>query len=390
MSYDFKSITNRRETNSIKWQIAESELPMWIADMDFKTAPEIIEALHQKINLGIFGYEAPNSEYFKAVAHWYQSEHHTALKTDWLLFTTGVIPALSAIIRRISHIGDNIVVQPPVYNMFFNAIENNGRHVLANELTYQPESGNYAIDFADLENKLADPLTTMMILCNPHNPIGKVWTKAELHQIATLCQTYHVTLVSDEIHGDLVLTGADYTPLFALATDFPNTITLVSPSKTFNVAAIHAATVIIPDQDLRQQVDRGLNIDEVSEPNLLAIPGTIAAYMQGHDWLTALKQQLRENQATVQQFIEQNLAQIKLVHSTATYVLWLDCRKISADANRLAEFIRQDTGLILNAGDIYQGNGHYFLRMNIACPPVLLQDGLNRFYKGIQDYQNQA
>lgn len=174
MSYDFKSITNRRETNSIKWQIAESELPMWIADMDFKTAPEIIEALHQKINLGIFGYEAPNSKYFQAVAHWYQSEHHTTLKTDWLLFTTGVIPALSAIIRRISHIGDNIVVQTPVYNMFFNAIENNGRHVLANELTYQPESGNYAIDFADLENKLVDPLTTMMILCNPHNPIGKV------------------------------------------------------------------------------------------------------------------------------------------------------------------------------------------------------------------------
>ncbi|KRM78395.1 cystathionine beta-lyase PatB [Lapidilactobacillus dextrinicus DSM 20335] len=390
MTYDFKSITNRRQTNSIKWQIGESELPMWIADMDFKTAPEIIEALHQKIELGIFGYEAPNSEYFEAVSHWYQSEHHTTSKTDWLLFTTGVIPALSAIIRQVSHVGDNIVVQTPVYNMFFNSIENNGRHVVTNELIYQPETGNYKLDFTDLESKLADPLTTMMILCNPHNPIGKVWTKDDLRQIATLCQEHHVILVSDEIHGDLVLNGPDYTPLFALAADFSNTITLVSPSKTFNIAAIHAATVIVPDQILRQQVARGLNITGLAKPNLLAIPGTIAAYTQGHEWLKELKQQLRKNQNTVQEFITQNLPQITITPTKATYLLWLDCRQITNNSQQLAEFIRQETGLILNAGDIYRGNGHDFLRMNIACPPSLLQDGLKRFRQGIQDFQNQA
>lgn len=390
MMYDFQTITNRRQTDSIKWAVAENELPMWIADMDFKTAPEITAALQEKLALGIYGYEEPREDYFASVAHWYQKVHHARVNTDWLLFATGVIPALSSIVRRVSHVGDNVVVQTPVYNIFYNSIVNNGRHVLANELVYDEKNATYEIDFADLEAKLAEPLTTMMILCNPHNPIGKVWSQTDLINIATLCQKYHVILVSDEIHGDLVLSGSDYTPLFSLATDFPKTITLVSPSKTFNVAALHAATVIVPEDNLRQQVNRGLNTDEVAEPNLLAIPGTIAAYTQGHDWLVALKEQLRQNQTTVAQFLQKKLPELHLVPQSATYLLWLNCREICEDAEQLATFLRQDTGLYLNAGNVYRGNGHYFLRMNIACPPATLQDGLKRLEKGIRNFQNKC
>ncbi|KRN28131.1 cystathionine beta-lyase PatB [Lactobacillus selangorensis] len=386
--YDFETIPNRRNTDSIKWDIKPDELPMWIADMDFKTAPEITTAMQKKVSQGIFGYEAPGQDYFDAVADWYATEHHARPQTDWMIFTTGVVPAISAIVRRISHIGDNVVVQAPVYNIFYNSIRNNGRHILSNDLLYDEKTLTYAIDWDDLEHKLAEPLTTLMILCNPHNPIGKVWTKDELIRLATLCKDNHVTLLSDEIHGDLVLRGHDYTPLFSLPADLiQNIITLVSPSKTFNVAALHAATAIVPNSDLRASVNRGLNTDEVAEPNLLAIPGTIAAYTQGHDWLAALKQQLVANEKMVTDFVAANIPAIKVVPSAATYLMWLDCHNVSDNSEKLADFIRQKTGLYLNAGGEYGGDGHDFLRMNIACPASMVQDGLERLQKGIAAYQ---
>ncbi len=383
--FDFVNAPDRSNTDSVKWHVKKGDLPMSIADMDFKTAPEIIVAMKRKVDLGVFGYEWPEDDYFKAVADWYEKEHGHRPQQEWLIFTTGVVPAISAIVRRVSHIGDNVLVQAPVYNVFYNSIENNGRHVLSNNLQFDGE--NYAINWDDLEQKLALPLTTLMIFCNPHNPIGKVWTQEEVQKVAELCYQHHVILLSDEIHGDLVRKGPDYTPTFsANGPARENVISLVSPSKTFNVAALHAATAIVPNSNLRAMVNRGLNSDEVAEPNLLAIPGTIAAYEHGHDWLEALIKQLNVNFTYAEEFINKNLPQVKVVTGAATYLIWLDVSQISSDSQKLAEFLEKTTGLVLSPGSIYRGNGHNFLRINLACPLTMVKNGLERLKVGLTDY----
>lgn len=384
--FDFTTIPNRKHTDSVKWDVKDGELPMWIADMDFKTAPAITKAMTQKIKLAAFGYEMPGQDYFNAVADWYETEHHYRPQNQWMIFTTGVVPAISAIVRRISHIGDNVLVQEPVYNIFYNSIENNGRHVLSSDLKF--DGNQYQIDWQDLEAKLALPLTTLMIFCNPHNPIGKVWTREEVNRIANLCVKHHVVLLSDEIHGDLIRKGIDYTPSFSVkgATQ-KKIISLVSPSKTFNVAALHAATAIVPNENLRQMVSRGLNSDEVAEPNLLAIPATVAAYEKGHEWLHALLKQININFDYAEKFIAANIPQIKVIEGTATYLMWLDVQKVTTDSASLAKFIRQKTGLILSAGDIYRGDGHDFLRINLACPLALVKDGMQRLADGIHKFR---
>lgn len=388
MEYDFETLNRVRGGNSSKWDVGINELPMTTADMDFPTAPEIIAAMQEKVKMGLFGYEEIPNEYFQAVANWYQTEHHVKPETDWMLFATGVVPAISSAVRRLTSLGDNVLVQAPVYNIFYNSIVNNGRHIVSNDLVYDQKSLTYQIDFADLEEKLSDPLTNMMILCNPHNPIGKIWSIEELTKIAKLCQQYQVKLFSDEIHGDLTLTSKDYQPLFGLETKYlDNVVVAVSPSKTFNVAALHAATLVVPNANLRAQINRGLNSEELAEPNLLAVPGTIAAYNEGHTWLKALKKQLRSNRQLVTDFVEQKLPEIRLVPSEATYLLWFDVGQLTQDSQALSDFIRQDSGLIVNPGSVYRGDGQHFIRMNIASPQVMIQDGLTRLQKSIQDYQ---
>ena len=383
--FDFVNAPDRSNTDSVKWHVKKGDLPMSIADMDFKTAPEIIAAMKRKVDLGVFGYEWPEDDYFKAVADWYEKEHGHRPQQEWLIFTTGVVPAISSIVRRVSHIGDNVLVQAPVYNVFYNSIENNGRHVLSNDLQFDGE--NYAINWDDLEQKLTLPLTTLMIFCNPHNPIGKVWTQEEVQKVAELCYQHHVILLSDEIHGDLVRKGPDYTPTFSVnGPARENVISLVSPSKTFNVAALHAATAIVPNSNLRAMVNRGLNSDEVAEPNLLAIPGTIAAYEHGHNWLKALIKQLNVNFTYAEEFINKNLPQVKVVTGAATYLIWLDVSQISSDSQKLAEYLEKTTGLVLSPGSIYRGNGHDFLRMNLACPLTMVKDGLERLKAGLTEY----
>ena len=382
MQYDFENAPDRSKTDSVKWDVKSGELPMWIADMDFKTAPEIIEAMQQKLTLGAFGYEFPQADYFNAVADWYETEHNHRPQTNWMIFTTGVVPTISSIVRRISHIGDNVLVQEPVYNIFYNSILNNGRHVLSSDLAFDGKS--YSIDWADLEEKLAEPLTTLMIFCNPHNPVGKVWTSEEVQKIADLCHQYHVTLLSDEIHGDLVRNNVKYTPAFSILRS--NVISLVSPSKTFNVAALHAATVIIPDNNLRDIINRGLNIDELAEPNLLAIPATIAAYTEGFNWLHELLAVIDNNFAYVEKKITSQLENVEISSGPATYLMWLDVSKITHDSYRLAAYLRKETGLIVSAGSIYRGNGNEFLRINLASPKSMVEDRISRLIIGIKKY----
>lgn len=381
--YDFQTVNNRRNSNSVKWDVQKQELPMNLADMDFQTAPEIITDLQEKVATGIFGYENVPLEYYQAVKLWYQQVHQCTLQTEWMLFATGVVPAISSIVRRMSHAGDNIVVQPPVYNIFYHSIENNGRHTLTNDLLYQ--DGSYQINWEQLEQQLAQPLTTMMLLCNPQNPSGQIWTKSQLSKLSRLCKQYQVVLVSDEIHGDLTIGDHDYTPICSLPMDLlQQTVALVSPSKTFNLAALHAATVIVPNQFLRAQINRGLNNDELAEPNLVAIPGSIAAYTKGQKWLSALKQQLQQNYQLVDWYLQQNLPAIKLISGGATYLLWLDCSALKIPADQLATQLQELEGLLLSPGNIYRGNGNHFLRMNIACPSKILQTGLQKLVQGIK------
>lgn len=386
MKYDFDTILDRQHTNSEKWDVKPGELPMTTADMDFKTAPEIMQAMKDKINAGAFGYEYPSQEYFDAVAHWYKIEHNAEAQTSWMRFATGVIPSITASVNHLSHTGDNVLLMEPVYNTFYNSILNSGRHALASQLKYDRSTYTYSVDWDDLEEKMSNPLTTLMILCNPHNPTGYVWSRDELMRIIKLAQKYGVIVISDEIHGDLVLKGPDYTPTFSLPEEYrQNLVTLVSTSKTFNVAALHAATGIVANPILRERFTRAINKYEVAEPNLLAIPGTIAAYTQGADWLHQLKKYLLDNRDYLEQFISDNLPQLHVVPGTATYLVWIDVSEVTKDSNALAQKIRQETGLIINPGTYYHGNGNEFIRINIAYPLAQIKDGLTRLAKAIKN-----
>lgn len=386
MKYDFDTILDRQHTNSEKWDVKPGELPMTTADMDFKTAPEIMQAMKDKINAGAFGYEYPSQEYFDAVAHWYKIEHNAEAQTSWMRFATGVIPSITASVNHLSHTGDNVLLMEPVYNTFYNSILNSGRHALASQLKYDRSTYTYSVDWDDLEEKMSNPLTTLMILCNPHNPTGYVWSRDELMRIIKLAQKYGVIVISDEIHGDLVLKGPDYTPTFSLPEEYrQNLVTLVSTSKTFNVAALHAATGIVANPILREHFTRAINKYEVAEPNLLAIPGTIAAYTQGADWLHQLKKYLLDNREYLEQFISDNLPKLHVVPGTATYLVWIDVSEVTKDSNALAQKIRQETGLIINPGTYYHGNGNEFIRINIAYPLAQIKDGLTRLAKAIKN-----
>ena len=382
MKYNFDELTDRRNTNSLKWDVGENELPMWVADMDFKTAPEIADSVIARAKSGIYGYQIVPDEWYKAVAGWWTRRHNFEVKEEWLCFCTGVIPAVTSAVKRITNVGDNVVVQTPVYDIFFHSVENTGRHVLENKLAYDGEK--YSIDFADLERKLSDPLTTMLVLCNPHNPAGKVWARDELVKIGALCKRYGVTVLSDEIHCDLTEPNVEYTPFASASEECKSiSVTCVAASKAFNLAGLQSAAVIIPDEGLRNKIVRGLNSDEVAEPNAFAVAATIAAFTEGGEWLDELREYISENRKTAAKFIERDLPELKLVGQDATYLLWIDCSAVTYDAEKLCEYIRKNTGLFITAGNQYRGNGNLFVRINVACPRVRLLDGLARLKEGV-------
>ncbi len=386
MKYDFDTVIDRRQTNSLKWNVESGELPMWVADMDFRAAPEICEDLQQSLSHEIFGYSVVPEEWYKAICGWWKSRHGFPIEKDWLLFCTGVVPAISSVVRKLTTVGENVLIQTPVYNIFFNSIVNNGRHVLESPLVY--DGNGYCVDFNDLEHKLSDPQTTMMILCNPHNPIGKIWNRETLARIGHMAAKYHVTVVSDEIHCDLTDPGKAYIPFASVNGECrDNCVTCISPTKAFNLAGLQTAAVCVPNPVLRHKVWRGLNTDEIAEPNILAVPAAIAAYTNGADWLDALRQYLYENKQTVAHFIKAHIPKITLVPSEATYLLWLDCNRVCSDTSRLQRFLRQKTGLFLSNGTQFGHNGKAFLRMNIACPRTTLEDGLMRLGKGIMEFE---
>ena len=288
MKYDFDKVVNRRDTYSLKWDVKENELPMWVADMDFETAPEIINAIEKRAAHGVFGYTDVPKEWYQAICNWWEMRHHFQMQQDWLMFCTGVIPAISSIVRKLTTPNENVVIQTPVYNIFFNSIVNNGCRVLESPLVY--ENGLYRIDWEDLEEKLANPQTTLMILCNPQNPAGIIWDQETLEKIGDLCAKHHVTVIADEIHCDLTDPGKEYIPFASVSGNCrENSITCIAPTKTFNIAGLQTAAIMVPNPQLRYKVNRAINTDEVAEPNVFAVTAAIAAYQEGAEWLDELR-----------------------------------------------------------------------------------------------------
>lgn len=384
MHYDFDQIIERRGSGSLKWNVGEKELPMWVADMDFRTAPAVVEAIQKKTEMGIFGYQIIPDEWYTAYMDWWRKRHQFEIRKEWLVFCTGVVPAISSAVRKLTTPGENVLVQTPVYNIFFHSIRNNGRNVLENPLLLT--DGEYRVDFEDLEEKLKNPQTSLMLLCNPQNPSGKIWDRETLARIGDLCEKYQVTVLSDEIHCDLTEPGTDYIP-FASVSDICRdiSITCMSPSKTFNLAGLQSAAVCIPNKTLRHKVWRALNTDEVAEPNAFAVASVVAAYQNGEDWLDALRVYLSENRRTVRKYLSENLPEFSLVKGDATYLLWLDAGKIKGNGKQMTQFIRRETGLYLSDGEPFGAPG--FLRMNIACPRSVVLDGLERLQTGIRAYE---
>lgn len=387
MEYSFDKLTNRVNTNSLKWNVAENELPMWVADMDFETAPEIKKAICERAEHGIFGYTDIPKEWFDAYEHWWKNRHNFQIETEWLIFCTGIVPAISSIVRKLTTPAEKVLIQTPVYNIFFNSIINNGCQVLESPLKY--EGLNYDIDFEDLEAKLSDHQTTLMILCNPHNPVGKIWSAETLRRIGKMCAEYNVTVISDEIHCDLTDPGCSYVP-FASVSDYCReiSITCVAPTKAFNLAGLQTAAVIVPNPALRHKVWRGLNTDEVAEANVFAIPAAVAAFNKGANWLDSLREYIYENKIFALNFIKKEIPKVKIVPSQATYLLWLDIGNITFFSSEAARFIREHTGLYLSDGSEYGKAGQQFLRMNIACPRSRLLDGLERLKQGLELYEH--
>lgn len=378
MKFDFDTVISRNGTHSVKWDACEKdEIPLWVADMDFPTAPAIREAIERRAAHGIFGYSTIPREWAEAYKSWWKKRHGLSMNLDHLIFCTGVVPAISTAVRKFTTPAEKVAVLTPVYNMFFNSIVNNGRRILECPLNY--DGSSYSIDFADLESKLSDPLTTMMIFCNPHNPVGRIWTKDELAKVGELCEKHHVTVISDEIHCDITSPEKSYVP-FASASETcaKISITCIAPTKTFNIAGINTAAVYVPNDALRERMMRALNTDEVAEPNSFAIEAAVAAFTRGTDWLDSLRKYIEENKNFVSEFFKKEIPSLKVVPGEATYLLWIDASALSKNDVEIYKRLRKEAKVRLTAGSVYGRGGEGFLRMNVACPRILLEEALGR------------
>lgn len=379
MKYDFDKTIDRRATNSYKWDSApEGVLPMWVADMDFRTAPAIIDALQKRVAHGIFGYTRVPDAYYDAVTSWFSRRHGWNIDREWIIYTSGVVPAVSAVIKALTVPGDKVIVQTPVYNCFFSSIRNNGCEIVSNPLRRTADT--YEMDFAALERCAADPRAKVMLLCNPHNPAGRVWTPDELTRLGNICLRNGVTVVADEIHCELVYQGFKYTPFASLSDAFLHrSVTCVSPSKAFNIAGLQIANIVAFDNDLRSRIDKAININEVCDVNPFGVAATIAAYNEGEEWLNQLVDYLHGNYGVMAEFCRRELPEFPITRLEGTYLVWMDCSSLGMPSDALEHALLDDARLWLNAGTMYGAEGEGYMRWNIACPRSVMLDGLNRF-----------
>ena len=382
--YNFDKLTLRTNSNSVKWSGCENELPMWVADMDFEVLPEIKDSLLSKVSVGVYGYTKLAEEYFPSYVKWWKEVHNVSYKKEWMIFSGGVVSALASIVRHLTNVGDQVVVQSPVYNCFYSSVIDNNRVIASSDLVY--ENGEYHIDFSDLEEKLSNPKTVMMILCNPHNPIGKLWPKEDLMKIAELCLKYNVLVISDEIHCDFVNPGKEYVPFISLGEKYINNVIVChSTSKTFNLAGLQASCIVVPNDSLFEKVHKGINIDHVGSPNYFAAEASVAALSYGRKWVEELNQYIYENKEYIKNYVKENNLKLHVVPSDSTYLLWLDLSKYNIDGDSFVEDLKAKTGLYLCSGLKYGENGRSFVRMNIATQRLNIIDGMNRLNKYLKE-----
>ena len=382
-TYSFDQLINRTGTQSVKWDKtdlvfgAKDVLPFWVADMDFQAPPNVLQTINERVKHGIFGYTSPTESTANALSSWVEKKHQWTIDHEWITYSPGVVFALSMAIQAFTEPGDSILIQPPVYTPFFNMIKVNDREVVENPLKLAGDK--YEIDFADLEQKFAEGVK-LMILCSPHNPVGRVWTKEELKKLADLCEKYNVLIVSDEIHSDLIYQPYKHIPISMVSEDAANrTITCMAPSKTFNIPGLQASAIIIPNEKLRTQYAQQQQKQGFSNLNTFGIIGLEAAYSEGEEWLEALLVYLKKNVDLVTRFISENLPELRVVQPEGTYLLWIDCNKLHLSEEELHERLLEKGKIAVEKGEKYSSTyGKGFIRLNIGCSHEQLQEGLNR------------
>lgn len=390
MEYDFSRPTDRRGTDSYKWDSAPEAdiIPLWVADMDFETFPGITEALQRRVAHGIFGYTRVPEAYYEAVCHWFGKRHGWHINREDIIYTSGVVPAVSAVIKALTLPGDQVIVQGPVYNCFFSSIRNNGCEMVSNSLIYNKEELRYEIDFDDLERKLKHERARLMLICNPHNPGGRVWTRDELTRVAELCRKYGVRVVSDEIHCELTLYDNEYVPFGSLPDELSrDSITCCSPSKAFNTAGLQIANIVCRDAEVRNRIDRAININEVCDVNPFGVIALQAAYSdEGYEWLTQLRKYISANYDLLMERFARELPKCKVMRMEGTYLAWIDCSELHISSDEIEEMLMHENKVWVNAGSMYGAEGAAFIRINMACTSELLNEGITRIVNGLGAY----
>lgn len=394
MKYCFDEIIDRTGTNSVKYDPeflsemfgSKDLLPMWVADMDFKCCDAIIEAIINRAKHGIYGYSERLSSYYDSIINWNKRRNNWDINKDWIVYTPGVVPAINYIIQAFCFPGDKVIIQNPVYYPFLNAILNNGCHPEFNKLILK--DNRYVMDYDDLKNKVKDPKAKLLILCSPHNPVGRVWTKEELTELGKICIENDVLVVSDEIHSDLILRGNKHTPFASISQEFAqNSIICTAPSKTFNLAGLQTSNIIMPNKKIRTIFSQILEKNAVMFPNTFGIVATEAAYKHGEEWLEQLLEYLQGNVEFIEKYLEEKMPEIKMIKPEGTYLAWLDFRAITNDEKELEQKMRNEAKIALDEGYIFGDGGQCFERINFACPRSILKDALDRIYKVFHNEQ---
>jgi cysteine-S-conjugate beta-lyase len=377
----------RTNTHSVKWSFPEEDvIPMCIADMDFQVSPAIVEALNQKAQHGIYGYTTFSERYFESIVSWWKKRFDMEINKDWICFSPGIIPGINVLLSVLTEPGDGVIIQDPVYYPFYSTIENHGCSVVKNTLLYQ--DGFYSIDFDDLEEKARQPETKVLILCSPHNPVGRVWSREELERIGEIAKRHHLWIISDEMHGDLVYKGHEHKPLFKVNESFSeNSILCAAPSKTFNIAGLQTSILLIPNKELREKYNEKLTGYGLMRPNVFGIEGTIAAYEEGEPWLNELLMVLEDNKQYVLNYLEQHLPELKAIVPQATHLIWIDCSELGMSGEDLCTFFLEKARVKFDEGFKFGECGRSFVRMNIACPKERIDMALRRMNHAVLEHR---
>lgn len=385
---NFDEVIDRKGTRSVKWDFAESLfenkeiLPMWVADMDFQVPDAVTTALQDRVAHGIFGYTLPDEEVKQTIQNWVKNHYKYDIDKDWITYSPGVVPSLHMLVQALSEVGDDILIQTPVYPPFYNVVKTHGRHIVENELNF--DGSRYTIDFEDFEQKIKDNNVPLFILCSPHNPVGRVWTESELKQMADICVKHNVTILSDEIHSDLLLGDNTHTSIASLSDEIDDvTVTCYSPTKTFNLAGLQASYVVTKDEKKRERLNRQFQSQGVNMLNTLGLTALEAAYQHGEEWLENLQKTLTENSEYARDRFHTETDTITVIEPEGTYLLWLDCRKLGLDPDELKKFMNEEAKVGLNDGASFGKEGEGFMRMNIAAPRQTVEEGVDRIIKAV-------